>query len=50
MIQTYTTKDEVLREAEKILGKSLREVMVGEKIDIYIYIYIYIYMNTETVK
>lgn len=34
MTKTYTTKKEVLKEADKILGRSLRDVMKDDKVDI----------------
>ncbi len=34
MIKTYTTKEEVLKEADKIFGRSLRDVMKDDEVDI----------------
>ncbi len=34
MTKTYTTKEEVLREADKILGHSLRDVIKDDKVNI----------------
>ncbi|MFC1623573.1 MutH/Sau3AI family endonuclease [Patescibacteria group bacterium] len=34
MTKTYTTKQSVLKEAERILGRSLRDVMVDDGVDI----------------